>query len=47
MKRSSHARHPVRWFEIYVKDMKTAKAFYESVFAIKLDKLPDPGPPLR
>ena len=36
--------NPVRWFEIYVKDMKRAKAFYESVLAIKLDKLPDPGP---
>src|SRR5262249_43822248 len=36
--------NPVRWFEIYVKDMKRAKAFYETVLAIKLDKLPDPGP---
>jgi len=36
--------NPVRWFEIYVQDMKRAKAFYEAVLAIKLEKLPDPGP---
>lgn len=31
--------NPVRWFEIYVQDMPRAKAFYESVLQIKLDKL--------
>lgn len=32
--------NPVGWFEIYVQDMNRAKAFYETVFAGKLDKLP-------
>jgi predicted enzyme related to lactoylglutathione lyase len=32
-------RNPVGWFEIYVKDMPRAKAFYEAVLAVKLDKL--------
>jgi uncharacterized protein len=36
--------NPVVWFEIYVKDMKRAKAFYETVLGVKLEKLPDPGP---
>jgi uncharacterized protein len=36
--------NPVRWFEIYVQDMNRAKAFYESVLATKLERLPDPGP---
>ncbi len=31
--------NPVGWFEIYVKDMPRAKAFYEAVLAVKLDKL--------
>jgi hypothetical protein len=31
--------NPVRWFEIYVQDMARAKAFYESVFRVKLEKL--------
>jgi hypothetical protein len=34
--------NPVGWFEIYVQDMKRAKAFYEGVFGFKLDKLPGP-----
>ena len=32
-------RNPVGWFEIYVKDMPRAKAFYEAVLAVKLEKL--------
>jgi predicted enzyme related to lactoylglutathione lyase len=35
--------NPVRWFEIYVEDMKRAKKFYEKVFAVKLAKLKSPG----
>lgn len=31
--------NPVGWFEIYVDDMKRAKAFYESVFGAQLSKL--------
>ena len=31
--------NPVGWFEIYVQDIDRARAFYESVFDIKLDKL--------
>ena len=34
--------NPVRWFEIYVQDMARARAFYESVFRIKLEKLDAP-----
>jgi len=36
--------NPVVWFEIYVQDMKRAKAFYEAVFSTTLEKLNDPGP---
>ena len=36
-------RNPVGWFEIYVKDMERAKAFYEAVFDVKLQKLPQSG----
>ena len=36
--------NPVVWFEIYVQDMQRAKKFYESVLAIRLQKLEDPGP---
>ena len=32
--------NPVRWFEIYVQDLPRALAFYERVFATKLEKLP-------
>jgi uncharacterized protein len=31
--------NPVGWFEIYVDDMTRAKAFYETVFQTKLEKL--------
>jgi predicted enzyme related to lactoylglutathione lyase len=31
--------NPVCWFEIYVQDIARAKAFYESVFELKLEKL--------
>ncbi len=34
--------NPVVWFEIYVQDMQRAKAFYEAVLAIKLEKMPSP-----
>jgi uncharacterized protein len=32
----------VTWFEIYVQDMDRSKAFYESVFQAKLEKLNTP-----
>lgn len=34
--------NPVCWFEIYVQDMARAKAFYEGVFAQKLERLDNP-----
>ena len=34
--------NPVVWFEIYVQDMEQAKAFYEAVLAIKLEKMTAP-----
>ena len=37
------AKNPVRWFEIYVQNMKRAKKFYEAVFKVKLQKLNTPG----
>jgi predicted enzyme related to lactoylglutathione lyase len=33
------APNPVGWFEIYVKDMPRAKAFYEALLGVKLQKL--------
>jgi len=39
------ASNPVRWFEIYVQDMPRAKAFYESVFKLKIEKLDNPAKP--
>lgn len=36
------ANNPVIWFEIYVQDIPRAKAFYESVFQIKLERLNSP-----
>jgi predicted enzyme related to lactoylglutathione lyase len=33
-------RNPVAWFEIYVRDMARAKAFYEAVLHIRLQTLP-------
>ena len=35
-------RNPVGWFEIYVEDMDRARAFYEAVLQVKLEKLPVP-----
>ena len=32
----------VGWFEIYVDDMDRAKAFYQAVFELELEKLPNP-----
>lgn len=34
--------NPAIWFEIYVQDMDRAKAFYESVLQLKLEKLNNP-----
>ena len=34
--------NPVVWFEIYVQDMDRAKAFYESVLQLKLERLNSP-----
>jgi len=31
------------WFEIYVDDMERASKFYETVFDVKLEALPNPG----
>ena len=39
------AMNSVGWFEIYVKDMLRAKAFYEAVFEKKLEKLGGSGAP--
>ncbi len=36
--------NPVGWFEIYVQDMKRAKAFYEAVLQGKLEQIPSPTP---
>lgn len=33
--------NPVGWFELYVQDMNRAKAFYETVFRVALEALPD------
>lgn len=35
-------KNPVGWFEIYVDDMPRAKAFYEAIFGITLEKLNAP-----
>ena len=35
-------RNPVGWFEIYVEDMDRARAFYEAVLRVKLERLPGP-----
>ncbi len=34
--------NPVVWFEIYVQDMGRARAFYESVLAIRMERLEGP-----
>ena len=31
--------NPIVWFEIYVTDMARAKAFYESVLVLSLEKM--------
>ena len=36
--------NPVRWFEIYVQDMARAKAFYESVVQVNLERRNNPEP---
>lgn len=38
----SSLSNPVVWFEIYVQNMERAKAFYEAVLAVKLEKMPAP-----
>lgn len=38
----SNLSNPVVWFEIYVQNMDRAKAFYEAVLAVKLEKMPAP-----
>jgi len=35
--------NPVIWFEIYVQDMTRAKAFYEGVLQVKLERLNNPA----
>ena len=35
-------KNPVGWFEIYVQDMERARAFYENVFRVTLNKLNSP-----
>ena len=35
-------RNPVGWFEIYVQDMARAKAFYEGMLQVQLQKLASP-----
>lgn len=37
----------VGWFEIYVSDVQRARSFYESVFSVKLEKLPAADPDLE
>lgn len=39
--------NPVGWFEIYVRDMPRATAFYEAVFGVALVKQEKLGPDLR
>ena len=35
-------RKAIGWFEIYVDDMARARAFYEAVFAMKMEKMDAP-----
>lgn len=37
--------NPVGWFEIYVRDLAGAKAFYEEVLGRALHELPEPAGP--
>src|SRR5271169_4062770 len=41
-KEKKMVNNPIVWFEIYVQDMPRARAFYESVFQVKLEKLDGP-----
>jgi uncharacterized protein len=36
------SNNPIGWFEIYVQDMSRARAFYDSVFATRLQRLEGP-----
>jgi len=36
-------QNPIGWFEIYVEDMERARAFYETMLQVTLEKLPDPA----
>jgi uncharacterized protein len=38
----SNLSNPMVWFEIYVQNMERAKAFYEAVLAVTLEKMPAP-----
>ncbi|MGB2682937.1 MAG: VOC family protein [Candidatus Competibacter sp.] len=42
-----HTHNPVGWFEIYVQDLPRAKAFYENVFEVQLQKLDAPDPDIE
>ena len=37
------SRNPVGWFEIYLDDIKRSQKFYEAVFNVWLDAMPDPS----
>jgi predicted enzyme related to lactoylglutathione lyase len=37
------AANPVIWFELYVNDMERARRFYETVFELSLEQMPDTG----
>ncbi len=39
--------NPVNWFELPVKDLSTAQAFYEAVLGFTLEELPSPSPELK
>lgn len=43
----SNLGNPVVWFEIYVQNMERAKAFYEAVLAVKLEKMLAPTEEMR
>lgn len=42
---SECVKNPVGWFEIYVQDMRRARAFYESVFGVQFTGLEIPDQP--
>jgi predicted enzyme related to lactoylglutathione lyase len=42
MEDNAMQHNPVGWFEIYVDDMSRAKAFYESILQVKLERLNNP-----